>query len=122
MRALRSVGRARASSNALVCRLWVPPRTAESAWTVVLTMLFSACCAVSEEPAVWVWNLSFRLLSTVAHDLRPHPPGRPVLGHLLEQVVVRIEEEREPGRELVHLEPGVDSGLDICYGVGEGES
>jgi hypothetical protein len=47
MRALRSVGSARASSKALVCRLWVPPRTAESAWTVVRTMLFSACWAVS---------------------------------------------------------------------------
>src|SRR5215207_5814197 len=59
---------------------------------------------------------------TVAHDLRPHPPGRPVLGHLLEPIVVGVEEERESWRELVHTEPGIGGGLDVCYGVGEGES
>src|SRR5215218_3285616 len=58
----------------------------------------------------------------VAHDLCPHPPRRPVLGYLLEQVVVGIEEEREPGRELVHIQPGIEGGFDVGYGVGEGES
>ncbi len=40
----------------LVWRLWVPPRTADSASKAVRTMLFSGCWAVSEQPAVWVWK------------------------------------------------------------------
>ena len=28
------------------------------AWIAVRTMLFSGCCAVSVEPAVWVWKRS----------------------------------------------------------------
>ena len=55
-RADSTVGRASASSRELVCRLWVPPRTAASACSVVLTTLLSIDCAVSEEPAVWVWK------------------------------------------------------------------
>src|SRR5215210_2014740 len=59
---------------------------------------------------------------TLAHDGGPHPPRRPVFGDLLKQVVVGVEEEREPWRKLVHLEPGVGGGLDVGYGVREGES
>src|SRR5215212_7490203 len=58
---------------------------------------------------------------TIAHDGGPHPPRGPVLGHLLEQVVVGVEEEREPRGELVHFQPGVDRGLDVGYGVRKGE-
>ena len=32
----------------------------------------------------------------VAHDARPQPPRRAELGDLLEEVVVRVEEERQP--------------------------
>ena len=35
----------------------------------------------------------------VAHDARPQPPRGAELGDLLEEVVVRVEEEREPRRE-----------------------
>ena len=49
----------------------------------------------------------------VAHDARPQPPRRAELGDLLEEVVVRVEEEREPLAERVHVEPGVDAGLDV---------
>jgi hypothetical protein len=34
----------------------VPPSTAASAWSVVRTTLLSMDCAVSDEPAVWVWK------------------------------------------------------------------
>ncbi len=51
-----SEGSARASSMLLVCRDCVPPRTAASAWMATRTILFSACCAVRETPAVWVWK------------------------------------------------------------------
>ena len=53
-----SVGSASASSNAFVCRDWVPPSTAESASSAVRTMLFSGCWAVSVAPPVCVWNRS----------------------------------------------------------------
>ena len=49
-----SVGRARTSSMELVCSDCVPPRTAAIASNAVRAMLFSICCAVSEQPAVWV--------------------------------------------------------------------
>ena len=51
-------GRASTSSKALVCNEFVPPRTAASASTAVRTTLFIGCCAVSDTPAVWVWNRS----------------------------------------------------------------
>ena len=50
------LGRAMASSKALVCSDWVPPSTAARAWTVTRTTFTSGCCAVSWTPAVWVWN------------------------------------------------------------------
>src|SRR5205823_1157455 len=40
----------------------------------------------------------------LAHDPRPHPPHGAELGHLLEDVVVAVEEERQPRPELVHLQ------------------
>ena len=64
--ALRSVGRASASSNPFVCRLWPPPHTAEKACSATRTMLFSGCCAVSVEPPVCAWNRSIWLRASVA--------------------------------------------------------
>ena len=61
-----SLGRARVSSRALVCSEFVPPRTAASASTAVRTTLLYGCCAVSETPAVWVWNRSHCALSVCA--------------------------------------------------------
>ena len=55
-RADSAVGSASASSFAFVCRLWVPPRTAASAWIVVRTTLLSIDWAVRLEPAVWTWK------------------------------------------------------------------
>ena len=42
----------------MVCSDWVPPITAARPSYAVLTMLFSGCWAVSEQPAVWVWKRS----------------------------------------------------------------
>ncbi len=61
-----SVGSASTSSRALVCSEFVPARIAAIASTAVRTMLLSGCCAVSETPAVWVWNRSDSALSVVA--------------------------------------------------------
>jgi hypothetical protein len=73
----------------------------------------SGCCAVSDTPAVWAWKRSFQLgvlrAEALAHDPRPHAPRGAELGDLLEEVVVHVEEERQPRRELVDVEPGVDA-------------
>ena len=61
-----SDGSASTSSNALVCNEFVPPSTAASASIAVRTMLLSGCCAVSDTPAVWVWNRSHCALSVFA--------------------------------------------------------
>ena len=89
-------------------------------------MLFSGCWAVSVDPPVWVWKRSSlerssRGAEALGHDLGPHPPGGPVLGHLLEQVVVRVPEERQARREGVDVEPGRQRGLDVGDAVGQGE-
>ena len=57
----------------------------------------------------------------LAHDLRPHPPHRAELGDLLEDVVVAVEEERQPGRELVDLEPAGERRLGVGDRVRERE-
>ncbi len=55
------------------------------------------------------------------HQPGPEPPRRPELGHLLEEVVVRIPKEGETGSEVIHLEPGVDRRPDVGEAVGQGE-
>ena len=61
-----SLGSASTSSSALVCSELVPPSTAASASTAVRTMLLSGCWAVSDTPAVWVWNRSHCASAVVA--------------------------------------------------------
>jgi hypothetical protein len=69
-------------------------------------MFTSGCCAVSDTPAVCVWNRSciersscapYRSFSHRAQIRR----AAAVLGDLLEEVDVRVEEERQPRRERV---------------------
>src|SRR3954454_20951920 len=53
MRAEKSVGRASASSKALVCRDWVWPWVAAIASTHVRTRLLKTSVAVNDQPDVW---------------------------------------------------------------------
>src|SRR5438445_460741 len=46
-------------------------------------------------------RLRVRRAKALLHDPRPEPPRRAELRHFLEEVVVRVEEEREPRAELV---------------------
>ncbi len=55
MRAEKSVGRASASSRALVCSDWVCPCVAAIASTHVRTTLLKTSWAVSDQPDVWQW-------------------------------------------------------------------
>src|SRR5881227_3501394 len=57
--AASAVGSASASSSEFVCSELVPPSTADSACSAVRMTLFIGCCAVSDTPAVWLWNRSF---------------------------------------------------------------
>ena len=55
VRAARSLGRARASSMALVCSDWVPPWIAAMASMAVRDTLLNTSCAASDQPEVWQW-------------------------------------------------------------------
>ncbi len=121
-----SVGSASASSNEFVCSDCAPPHTAESAWIATRTMLFSGCCAVSVEPPVCAWKRSavralVRRAEAVAHDPRPQATGGAELRDLLEEVVVRVEEEGEALAELVGREPRRDRRLAVRDAVRERE-
>jgi hypothetical protein len=88
-------------------------------------MLFSGCCAVSVNPPVWVWNRQpprLRVLRAVllAHPPGPDPTGGAELRDLLEEVVVAVEEEGEPRREVVDVEAGGDPRLDVLEAVARG--
>src|SRR5216110_2035126 len=56
IRAACSVGSASVSSREFVWSDCVPPSTPANAWIATRTMLLYGCCAVSEHPAVCVWN------------------------------------------------------------------
>ena len=57
----------------------------------------------------------------LAQLARPDPPRRAVLGDLLEEVDVRVEEEAQPRRERVDVEPARDLLLDVGEAVLERE-
>ena len=78
MRAEKSVGRAMASSSALVCKLWVWPRAAVIASMQVRPTLLNGSCSVSDQPDVWqcVRSMSdfgffgLNCCITLAHSIR----------------------------------------------------
>ena len=49
------------------------------------------------------------------HRVRPHVAGGAELGHLLEDVVVAVEEEGQAGREVVDLQAGVERRLHVGH-------
>ncbi len=57
----------------------------------------------------------------LAHQAGPDPAGGPELRHLLQEVVVRVEEERQLGRERVDLEPRGLRRLHVSDRVGQRE-
>ena len=58
-------------------------------------------------------RLRVRRAEALGHHARPQPPRRPELRHLLEEVVVRVEEERQPRAELVGRQPRRDRRLAV---------
>ena len=89
-------------------------------------MLLSGCCAVSETPAVCVWkrishDFGFLRAERLPELARPDPARRAVLGDLLEEVDVRVEEEAQARREVVDVHPARDLLLDVGQAVLERE-
>ena len=88
------------------------------------------CCRAAARssvlPAVCVWKRSCCARGSVAPNrsrmmTRPQPPRRAELGDLLEKVVVRVEEERQPLAEPVDVEPGVERRLHVGERIRERE-
>ena len=57
----------------------------------------------------------------VPQPARPDPPRRPELGDLLEEVDVGVEEEAQPRREPVDVQPARQAELDVAEPVGQRE-
>ena len=58
---------------------------------------------------------------SLAHDRRPELARGAVLGDLLEEVVVRVEEEGDARREAIHRQPRVDAVLHVLDAVAQRE-
>ncbi len=81
MRAEKSVGRASASSRALVCSDWVWPCVAAIASMQVRATLLNASCAVSDQPEVCEWvrsdsDLGFLAPKPATSSLHSSRPAR----------------------------------------------
>ncbi len=60
-------------------------------------------------------------VEAVAHHLGPELPRGAELGDLLEEVAVRVEEERDPRREVVDVEARIDAVLHVLDAVAQRE-
>ncbi len=123
MRAEKSVGSASASSRALVCSDWVWPCVAAIASIQVRATLLNASWAVSDQPEVCEWvrnDMRFGVFRTeFADQFAPQQPARAQLGDLHEEVHADAPEERQPRRELVDVQAGVQTGLEVLHTVGQ---
>src|SRR5262249_46010782 len=57
----------------------------------------------------------------VTHEAGPEPPRRPKLRHLLEEIVVRVEEEGQLGREVIYPKSRLERSIHVRDAVAEGE-
>src|SRR5260370_42565451 len=57
----------------------------------------------------------------VAHQVRPNLARRPILGDLLEKVIVRVEKEAQPWREFVDVEASLERPLHVLHAVPQRE-
>ena len=98
-----------------------PPSTAASAWIATRAMLFFGCCAVSETPRSAYGSARpvrcvFRA-ETVLHQPDTRSCGQRVLPDLLEEIVVRVEEEAEARPELVDFQAAAASPLHVLDAI-----
>ena len=87
----------------------MPPSTAAIASIVVRMTLLYGSCSVSDTPEVWQWVRSIFDCSVLraepVHDPVPEHARGAQLRHLHEEVHADAEEEAEPRREGVDVEP-----------------
>ena len=55
------------------------------------------------------------------HLARPNSPGSPVLRDFLEEIIVRVEKEREPRTERIHVQSAIEAPTDILHAVNKRE-
>ena len=113
VRAASSVGRPSASSLAVaVQRLRASQHGGErlhrDADDVVVGLLRGERAAGGLRVEAELLRARVRRAETVAHDPGPQPARRAELRHLFEEIVVRVEEEREPLAERVDVETRVE--------------
>ena len=109
MRAASSVGSASASSRPLVCSDCVPPmhrrhRLHRDADDVVVGLLRGQRAARRLRVEAQLLRARVGRAEPLFHDPRPQPPRRAELRDLLEEVVVGVEEERQPLAERIDVE------------------
>ena len=110
-----SVGSASASSNEFVCSDCAPPRDRRQrldrdAHDVVLGLLSRQRRPARLRVKAQRERLRIGRAEPLAHHARPQAARGAELRDLLEEVVVRVEEEREPRAEVVRREPRLDGG------------
>ena len=109
-----------------MCSDWVPPSTAASASIggpddVVERLLGGQADARGLGVEAHLPRAGVLRAEGLAHLPRPDPPRRPVLGDLLEEVDLGVEEERQARREIVDVQSPLDGLLDIGQAVLERE-
>ena len=65
-----------------------------------------------QHPASWIL-----CTEVLAHDPRPHPSCGAELRHLLQQIVMRVEEEAQPRRKRIHLQPRIHRSLHVRHAI-----
>ena len=86
---------------------------------------FEVCRRLKSNPAThYIPVLMVTALDSpeaVGHHPVPDFAGSAVLGHLFEEIIMRVEEERDARRELINFESRVDGRFDVSDGVGDGK-
>jgi hypothetical protein len=119
----KSVGRAMASSRALVCRLWVCPWVDAIASMQVRTTLLKTSCAVSDQPEVWLWVRSESDLGLVAPwslTRRAHSRrAARILATSMKKFIPIAQKNDSRGANSVDVEPHGLAGPDVLHPVGQ---
>ena len=124
MRAEKSVGRAMASSSALVCSDWVWPRVAAMASMQVRAMLLNGSCSVSDQPEVCEWvrrasDFGFfgsKVLTIFAQSMR----AARIFATSMKWFFPCAQKNERRGREGVDVDARGDAGAEVFPAVGEG--
>jgi hypothetical protein len=92
---------------------------ADSACSAVRARLFSGCCAVKVEAAVWVWKRSVTAdAEPLLQQTSPERSRSAEFGYLRKKVIVCGKEKRKPGRCLLAIESGGTQCAELRASIG----